>query len=189
MERNRLCSVCLEKGIQSSLRLFQINFDEAVFLCENKNCHDLFPSDLTTAFVRRHASEITVMDSQKKKKSSKSKFRQEFVVTSAPLPELSTDSTPYSSSKDILQDFLESLENYNFNMKNQTEDTSTMARNDSLGCCLLDSLEECSSVGLSVVPGCSETMEPSLICSRLTLEKDWEKKEEKVKFYILPLAV
>ncbi|XP_022258544.1 host cell factor 1-like isoform X3 [Limulus polyphemus] len=177
MEENRLCSVCLQKGTQSKLRLFQINFEEAVFLCENKNCYDLFPSDLTTAFVRRHVSEITVMDSHKKKKSSKSKCRQELAVTGEPLCELSTDSTLFTSSKDILQDFLESLENYNFNAKNQIEDINTLAQNDSSECCLLDSLEECSNIGLSLVPDHSETIEQNQLYSQLTHEKDWAKME------------
>lgn len=78
-----LCGICGAKGLKKQLVLFQLNLEEAILMCESKECiYPLGVADNSKLIVRRQASEISA-NRRKRKKKHKTK---ELVV-----PEIKND--------------------------------------------------------------------------------------------------
>lgn len=74
-----LCGLCGAKGLKRQLILFQLNLEEAILMCENKECvYPLGVTENSKLIVRRQVSEMSPQGRRKRKKK-KQKQREEVV--------------------------------------------------------------------------------------------------------------
>lgn len=71
------CSLCQANGIKRRLVLFQLNLEEAILLCENKDC--VYPLGVTknaNLIVSRKATEVATISNLKRKRKKRPKLSE-----------------------------------------------------------------------------------------------------------------
>lgn len=73
----KFCGLCQANGLKRQLILFQLNLEEAILLCENKECvYPLGVTDSANLIVSRKASEVNSFLNLKRRRKKKSKPRE-----------------------------------------------------------------------------------------------------------------
>ncbi|XP_006818366.1 SUMO-specific isopeptidase USPL1-like [Saccoglossus kowalevskii] len=137
MDLIQWCPLCERKGIKKRIKLFQVNLEEALSMCENSECpYPLGTMSSANILIQRKASEIANVKRKKRKRGVEEiSFRNKKLAKGpgsvcSEVPSVSDVSSVVTTSE--LDDLLEMLNNDTFETPTNTETECTVPSVDNI---------------------------------------------------------
>ncbi|XP_023242387.1 SUMO-specific isopeptidase USPL1-like [Centruroides sculpturatus] len=116
-ETPKFCKYCSSENNKRRLRLYQINFEEAIYLCTNKQCtYPLKDENVMDFIVKRNNAEITLVNKVMKSPKKKSAKKNKILSSENSLSSSLSDSNKMNNLNESLSSLDDNFSDLSFNL-------------------------------------------------------------------------